>query len=144
TYVVNDPRQVMDAMPKANPRIFVTVPRFCERLYHGIQDNLAKMPQPLHKLLSAALECNTREFRQRRAGQAVSTSTRVMAALARATIVKRLRALLGSNIKYLVSGSAPCPMWLIEFYGALGIPILEAYGQSEDIVPIAANTLSHN
>src|SRR5690606_29457935 len=88
TYVVNDPRQVMDAMPKANPRIFVTVPRFCERLYHGIQDNLAKMPQPLHKLLSAALECNTREFRQRRAGQAVSTSTRVMAALARATIVK--------------------------------------------------------
>ena len=32
-------------------------------------------------------------------------------------------------------------MWILERFGALGIPILEAYGQSENIIPIAANAL---
>jgi long-chain acyl-CoA synthetase len=144
TYIISDPRWVVEAMPTANPRIFVTVPRFCERLYHGIQEHMSKLPRPLGGLLRRALEANTREFGLRWAGKSVPLGTRLLAWTARATVVKRLRALMGSNIRYFVCGSAPCPQWLQEFYGSLGIPILEAYGQSENIVPIAANTLARN
>jgi long-chain acyl-CoA synthetase len=34
------------------------------------------------------------------------------------------------------------PRWLLDWFGAIGIPVLEAYGTSENLVPIAANTLT--
>jgi long-chain acyl-CoA synthetase len=39
----------------------------------------------------------------------------------------------------MVSGSAPMPLWLLERFHAIGLPVLEAYGVSENIVPVAIN-----
>jgi long-chain acyl-CoA synthetase len=54
-------------------------------------------------------------------------------------VLRRLRRAFGGNLRYFVSGSAPMPRWLLEWFDALGLPVLEAYGASENIVPIALN-----
>ena len=54
-------------------------------------------------------------------------------------VLKKIRSFLGNNLKYLISGSAPMPVWLLEKYHALGILVLEAYGISENIIPNAMN-----
>src|SRR5205085_1318169 len=56
-------------------------------------------------------------------------------------VLSRVRRIFGGRLKFIVSGSAPMPMELLEWFEAIGIPILEAYGTSENIVPIAANAL---
>ncbi len=48
---------------------------------------------------------------------------------------KKLRAALGGNVKYAVSGSAPLGARLGHFYHALGIAILEGYGLTETTAP---------
>ena len=39
----------------------------------------------------------------------------------------------------MVSGSAPFPPWLLARFHAMGLLVLEAYGLSENVVPIAVN-----
>jgi long-chain acyl-CoA synthetase len=39
----------------------------------------------------------------------------------------------------MISGSAAAPLWLLEFFDSIGLPILEAYGVSENPLPVAAN-----
>jgi long-chain acyl-CoA synthetase len=144
TYIVNDPRLVMECVPVANPHVFITVPTFCERLYAGINDNVSKLPKPIGALIRGGIAANVRENSLKAAGSSVPLSTQLFAALARRTVLKRLRGVMGSNLKYIVSGSAPCSAWLLDTFAAIGIPILEAYGQSENIIPIAANVRSAN
>src|SRR5436190_9935732 len=47
---------------------------------------------------------------------------------------------MGGSIQLLISGSAAAPIWVLEFFDAIGMPILEAYGVTENAVPVAANT----
>jgi long-chain acyl-CoA synthetase len=54
-------------------------------------------------------------------------------------VLNKIRSVLGTHIKYLISGSAPMPKWLLERYHALGLLVLEAYGISENIIPNAMN-----
>jgi long-chain acyl-CoA synthetase len=142
TYFVEDPRQVMKCVPVANPYVFIAVPTFCERLYAGINENLSRLPRPIGALIRGGIAANMRRNELTAAGLSVPFGTRFMAALARRTVLKPLRGVMGSKLRYIVSGSAPCPEWLVHAFAAIGIPVLEAYGQSEDIVPIAANLLS--
>ena len=45
-------------------------------------------------------------------------------------------------MRYFISGSAAMPLWLLEWFEGLGLPVLEAYGISENIIPISANRFS--
>ena len=142
TYFVSDPRSVMECVPIAKPHIFVTVPTFCERLYAGINENISKLPWPIRALVRSGIAANARENSLRTSDAPVPLRIRLVAAMARLTLLRRLRGVMGPNLKYIVSGAAPCPEWLLNAFAAIGIPIYEAYGQSEDAVPISANVPS--
>ena len=57
-------------------------------------------------------------------------------------MLKKLRAALGGEVRFMVSGSAAFPRWLLERFHAMGLLVLEAYGLSENVVPIAINRTS--
>lgn len=52
---------------------------------------------------------------------------------------RRVRQSLGGKLAFLVSGSAPLNEATFRFFSGLGVPILEAYGTSENAIPIALN-----
>ena len=54
-------------------------------------------------------------------------------------VYSKLRAAMGGNVKYAVSGSAPLGPRLGHFYHALGITILEGYGLTETTAPATVN-----
>src|SRR5690606_26806327 len=75
----------------------------------------------------------------RRQGQSLTVGMRARHAIADAAVLRRLRSSLGGRIKYLFSGSAPLPTNVIEFLDDIGWTLLEAYGVSENAVPVAAS-----
>src|SRR6185369_12824240 len=97
---------------------------------------------PIAALIMGGIAANVRENQLKAADLPVPLGTRLFAVLARSTVLKRVRRIMGSNLQYIVTGSAPCPMWLLDAFAAIGIPIIEAYGQSENIVPIETNVWS--
>ena len=134
SYIVADPRNVMNELPSAAPVLLIGVPRFYERVRQGIEDNVASLNGVRGVLGRQGLR-----FLRRSAAGVRSAADRLLAPALERWVLSRLRAAFGMNLRYLISGSAPMPGPLLRWYESLGLPIYEAYGVSENIVPIAMN-----
>lgn len=140
TYFVADPRQLMALLPAIRPHMLIGVPRFYEKLHAGIEARIAAAG-PLKPLLRLALRVGEAQAAARRRGERPGLAIGLGHALFDPLILARFRRALGGELRFLISGSAPMPVWLLERLHGLGLTVLEAYGTSEDIIPIAANRL---
>jgi len=139
TYYVEDPRTIMQHVAAISPHLFIGVPRFYEKLHAGICAAIDTKPAWQRSVTQWAIRAGDRRARALRDGIDLGAADRATAALAEGLVLRRIRSILGRNLRYLVSGSAPMPVWLLERFHALGFLVLEAYGMSESIVPVAAN-----
>lgn len=141
SYFVESPTEIAQRLPEIRPTLFIGVPRFYEKLYAGIQAEVAKQPGPVRQLVRLAWQTGERFRQAQRAGRSPGLPLSLGHALADALVLRRLRRTMGPDLKFMVSGSAPMPPWLLEKLHGLGWLVLEAYGISECVVPIANNTL---
>ena len=139
TFYVADPREIMRHVAHIEPHVFIGVPRFYEKLHAGIIETLAHQPGWQQTLARWAWNVGDRVASAKRAGRSCPTSLKVQHRLADALILARLRGILGGQLRFMISGSAPMPPWLLERFDAIGLSILEAYGISENIIPVALN-----
>ncbi|MBV9890197.1 MAG: AMP-binding protein [Rhizobacter sp.] len=139
TYLLGDPRQVMTAVASASPDIFVGVPRFYEKLYEGIRQQIAAQPLLRRSLIGLAWSIGRRVSRARLENRLVPAWLRGVERVADRTVLRRIRGVMGQRLRCMVTGSAPIPRHLLEEFDALGWRVLEAYGMSENVVPMAMN-----
>jgi len=139
SYVIEDPKAVMQYVRRVNPHLLIGVPRFYEKLYAGVRDKIAESSRPVSAAANWALEAGVRRARAARGAGPSFAVARLSGRVADRLVLRRLRSMFGSNMRYLVSGSAPMPLWLLDWFEGIGFPVFEAYGVSEDIVPIAMN-----
>lgn len=139
TYYVPDPREVMRHLPVVRPHVFIGVPRFFEKFHAGATASLDAAGPLRARLARWALRVGERRAACERAGHSAGPILRMAHKLADAFVLRRVRAAFGGELRYLVSGSAAMPPWLLERLHGAGLLVLEAYGLSECIVPVAAN-----
>ncbi len=140
TYFVEDPRDIMACLTEVQPSVFVGVPRFYERFYEGIQERVAKVPRWIGDRIRSAFQTGQAYRRCHRAGSEPSLGLRLRYQLLDRHILSRIRRLVGHRMSFMITGSAPTAVRILEFFDALRLPVLEAYGVSENAVPMAANT----
>lgn len=128
TYFVEQPEKIVEFLPKINPHFFVAVPRFYEKLYQMFEAKLEEQPKLRAQFLRFCLTL----------GEGDSFKSKLFKKINN-RIFKPFKALFGTNMRYMLSGSAPMPLWLLKRYHSMGLLVLEAYGLSENIVPIALN-----
>ncbi len=138
-YFVDDPREVVACCSEVDPSVFVGVPRFYERLYDGIRERLGRQPAWRRGLAEWAVRVGIARAACRREGRPVGPALRLRHWLADRLVLRRIRGVLGRRMKLMVTGSAPAPPWLLEFFHGIGLLVLEAYGVSENTVPMAGN-----
>ena len=136
SYLVSDPRTVMACLPVANPDLLVGVPRFFEKVHAGIHARLAGsgMAAMLARHAVAVGHARAAALRQ---GRRPPFLVAMWWPMVDWLVLRRLRQVFGRKMRYCVSGSAPMPHWLLAWFDAIGLPVLEAYGVSENIMPMA-------
>lgn len=140
SYVISDPREIMRYVPRANPHVLIGVPRFYEKLHAAIGERIRASPRIVSVLTNWALRTAAKRSRAEQNGlHPQSLFDRGAVNIAEWLVLRRLRRSFGTNLKYFISGSAPMPLWLLEWFDGIGLPVYEAYGVSENIVPIAMN-----
>jgi long-chain acyl-CoA synthetase len=134
SWVIADPRDVMIALAAARPHLFIGVPKFFERVHAQMDLRIAALPRWRRALVERALAAGAARATS---GDARAMGVRVAASLADVLVLRRLRAAFGGAVRHLISGSAPLPEHVAHRFASLGLPIHEAYGVSECIVPLA-------
>ena len=132
TWFVEDPRRIVELLPAIRPHVFIGVPRFYEKLQAGLSRSLAQRPRWVRWGVERALARPMASTNLLQGG--------LLDRIADRLVFRKIRAVLGGEIRFLVSGSAPFPGWLARWFERCGLPVLEAYGLSENVVPIALNT----
>ena len=135
-----EPRDIMRAVAEVRPTVFASVPRFYEKVYEGIQHHLTSLTGPRKRLAMAALRAGATWSRAVSGGQRPGWTVRLRRAIHDRLVLRRIRSIMGGEIRLMLTGSAAAPVWLLEFFHGIGLPLLEAYGISENPVPVAANT----
>ena len=136
---VEDPRRIVEEIALVRPSIFIGVPGFYEKLRQGVLARIAEAPSWRRKLASLALQTGAEAARRRRAGRTLGPVLRLQHALLDRLVLSRLRAVMGDRLRFMITGSAPTPAPVLGFFEAIGLELLEAYGLSENLIPVAAN-----
>jgi long-chain acyl-CoA synthetase len=139
TSFVEDPRRILEVIQETRPSVFIAVPRFYEKLQEGIHERLANLSGIRKRLLEEALAVGKRRSQASARGKVLSWRLRLWSAILDGLVGRQVRRVLGGKIKLLITGSAPSAPWLLEYLDAVGLRVLEAYGLSENTVPLAAN-----
>jgi long-chain acyl-CoA synthetase len=141
TYLLSDPRQVMDHVAAVAPDVFIGVPRFYEKLHEGLLTRIRQLPAPLRMTVQWAWSIGRQVQANHRSGRLSSQWLIWKHRVVEQLVLRRIRSLMGTRLRCMVSGSAPMPTALLEEFEALGWPLLEAYGLSENVLPMAMNRL---
>jgi long-chain acyl-CoA synthetase len=122
------------------PTILFAVPRVWEKFYAGIQAKLASLPEEQRGMAEQAVAGAKMAVEARQAGQAVPEELEQKLQMADQMLFGPVRAALGlDQALMLVSGAAPINPDIIKFFHAIGLPIAEVYGQTEDNGPTSLN-----
>ncbi|MFP4037703.1 MAG: AMP-dependent synthetase/ligase, partial [Desulfobacteraceae bacterium] len=139
TYYVESPRDIMKHLPSIGPDVFLGVPRFFEKLYEGMMVEVDKRLPWRRALVKKAIAVGDKKAQASREGRNPGLTTTLLHSLLDPIVLAKFREAMGPRLRFMISGSAPMPVWLLERFHAMGLLILEAYGISEDIIPVAMN-----
>lgn len=114
-------------MAEARPTIMTAVPRLYETMRARILRAITRQGGLKKKLFLRAVELGARRYENGRLGP-VDAAQNLM--LDR-TVRSKVRARFGGRLKVLVSGGAPLAYDVGLFFTALGVRILQGYGQTE-------------
>jgi long-subunit acyl-CoA synthetase (AMP-forming) len=128
-----DPREVAAYLPEVRPTGFFGAPRIWEKLKLAIELQLDHETR-------AAVDLGLRLVRAEQAGEEVPDDVRVRHVEADRQYLAPIRHRLGLNdLDWVVTGSAPTPREVVEFFHALGIPVGDVWGLSETSAAATVN-----
>lgn len=134
-YLAN-PRDIMSALSLYKPSLLIGVPRFFEK---GRQGVLGRFPKPFRWVLDRALRFSRNLKGLQRCGVSVGWTRQMVHGILDAVLYRFLRGVWGGKLRLVISGSAPCSPEVLGFFEAIGMPIHESYGVSENLMPVAVN-----
>ena len=127
---------VGDLVAEIKPTVFAGVPRFYEKVYDKIMDKVNQAPPVRRALFNWAVGAGRKGFPKVLAG---ASPGGLGYSLADKLVLSKVREGLGGRVRFCISGGAPLPPFVNEFFHSIGVRILEGYGLTETSPVIAVN-----
>ncbi len=123
-------------LTEARPTIMVSVPRLYEVMHRRIVLGLKRQSVLKQSLFAKAVALGRKDYEKRGSlGALQSVLNRVLERLVR----DKVRARFGGRLKAMISGGAPLNPEVGIFFTALGVRLLQGYGQTEAAPVISCN-----
>jgi long-chain acyl-CoA synthetase len=127
TAICEDVTKLIDMIPEVQPTLLVAVPRIWNRIYDGVQKNIASKPKAVQTIFARGMAAQSRLKR----GESIGLGDKIMLALARKLVFSKVVGRFGGRLKFAISGSAALSKDVAEFVDNLGITVYEGYGMTE-------------
>ncbi len=132
-YFVDDLSKLGQYMLEVKPTVFASLPRFFEKIHARVVADVDAAPKEEREDFNTALAVGRDVSRIRQARKEVPTNLKDKYDVEAAPILKNVKEYFGGRIRLATSGGAPLNLEVAEFFDAAGLPILQAYGLTENI-----------
>lgn len=117
---------------EVSPTVFFGVPRIWEKMYSGVNLRLRDATWLGRTAFGAAMSVGARVNAAREQGKPVGPALSLANWLGDVLVLRNIKVMLGlDRVRIGVSAAAPISPDLLRWFGALGVPIYEIYGQTE-------------
>jgi len=137
--ICDDVKNLVANLAEVKPTVLYAVPRVFNRLYDGVNAQIADKPGVIQWLFKHGIEVAKRKAK----GESPGPLDGVLLALADRLIFSTVRQRFGGRLKYAISGSAALSPEVAAFIDALGITVYEGYGLTETSPIATANYPGH-
>jgi len=121
---------------EVRPTIMTAVPRLYETMHQRIRLGIERERGLKRRLFERAVAVGRKRLDQ----QSLSLADRMLDPLLERLVRDKVRARFGGHLKAMVSGGAPLAPEIGSFFLALGVRLLQGYGQTEASPVICCNT----
>jgi long-chain acyl-CoA synthetase len=121
------------------PTVMVGVPRVYEKFYSAVFEKVAQGPALRRRLFHKALPAGIERFHAQLEGRSIGPLATLWHKVADRLVFSKIRERTGGRLRYPISGSAALQHRTAEFFGAVGMPIIEGYGLTEASPVLSVN-----
>jgi len=122
---------LLDNLALTRPTFMGGVPRIFEKAHNRIIRQAREGGPLQRRVFEQAMATGAEMSRIRQAGRRPSRALLLRYALADRLVFSRVKERFGGRLRFFVSGAAPLPRSIAEFFHASGILMLEGYGLTE-------------
>ena len=141
-YYLDGLEHLASRLAEVKPTLLAVVPRLLEMVRQKMLLRAETMKGLQRFLWQRSIDLGMQRLRQE--DKAWSWRTRLFNAFLDMSVRRRVGAFFGGKVKILVSGGAALPVDLAAFFNALGLPLVQGYGQTESAPVISCNVPSSN
>ena len=132
-----DTKDLVTDMGTFKPTFILSVPRVFEKVYNAAEQKAAAGGKV--KIFRWAAKVNISYSRAIDEPGGPGLRLKLAHKVADALVLKKIRAVLGGQAVYAISGGAPLGERLGHFFRGLGLIVLEGYGLTETTAPVTVN-----
>ena len=122
-------------MSETKPHFMTAVPRFYDSLHTRISQGLKKQGKISQFLFATTLRLGTKKYYNKKMSGLDTITDIILDKIVRKKVKKRF----GGSLKALISGGAALNFEVGLYLSALGLPLLQGYGQTETAPVVSAN-----
>lgn len=134
---LENPREVIEVLPKAKPSLMCTVPRFFEKTHEGIIAEYSKWPAIKKKIFDWSLSVGRQMSHYCRKSAKAPLSLKLKFSVADILVLKKLRGIFGGNIRMMPCSGAAIRPELLDFFHATGLFVNFGYGATETTATVS-------
>ncbi len=132
---------LLDDLTASRPGFVPSAPRMYEKMYAKLMSTVAGAPPRRQKIFAWAIETGRKTIPYRQQKKPLPPVLKAQHVVADRLVLSKLRARLGiDRAEAMLTGSAPIAPIVQEFFYAIGVVLVEAYGLTETTPGISANT----
>ena len=135
--------QIAQNLLEIEPTLVLAVPRLLEMIYDKVNRTVEEASRTKKFLFQSAIKTGMQAAEYRLSGRRVPAALELKMALYRRQVFAKIKGIFGSRMRYLISGGAPLPQYINEFFTAAEVPLVEGYGLTEAAPVVACNLHGH-
>lgn len=136
--VLDQPKDVLEALKAVKPYAMCSVPRFYEKVYQTLLKKIEMASSTKQKLFNTAISVGKRVSEHQRKEEAVPFFLQLKYKLFNSLIFKKIKNEFGGNLAFLPVGGAALKKEISEFFSAINMPVIVGYGLTETSATVTA------
>lgn len=134
------PETVFDNLREVSPHVFSAVPRVWEKIYSAVHILVKDATSLGQWSFAQAIKAGMQKAELAQHGKPIGAVLKARYAFWNFFVLRNLRVMLGlDRIRRAVSGAAPVSPELLKWFYAIGVPIFEGYGMTENTAVCTLN-----